>query len=120
MRLDVWLWSTRVYKTRSNAVEAIRGGHVELDAVAAKPAREVKPGDVIRARVGDITRVVRVVGFPPSRVGAALVPQFAEDLTPPEEIERARQASATREASRPRGLGRPTKRDRRLIQRFIE
>lgn len=120
MRLDVWLWSTRIYKTRSNAVEAIRGGHVQLDDVAAKPARDVRPGDVVRARVGDLVRVVRVLGFPPSRVGAPSVPLFAEDLTPPEEIERARQAAAARSAARPPGLGRPTKRDRRQIQRFIE
>jgi len=115
MRLDVWLWAVRVFKTRSNAVEAIRSGEVQINEAIPKPSRDVHPGDLIVAKVGTITRTLRAKGAPRSRVGAALVPEYAEDLTPPEERMRARPQPEEIVAFRPRGSGRPTKRDRRRI-----
>ena len=115
MRLDVWLWAVRVYKTRSIAVEAIRAGNVQVNQAIPKPSRDVHPGDLIMAKVGELTRTLRAKGSPRSRVGAALVPEYADDLTPPEERARIRTTSAEIVGFRPKGSGRPTKRDRRRI-----
>ena len=115
MRLDVWLWAVRVFKTRSNAVEAIRAGDVLVNQSVPKPSRDVRPDDLIVAKVGELTRTLRAKGSPRSRVGAALVPEYAEDLTPPEDRIRVRTPSAEIVGFRPKGSGRPTKRDRRRI-----
>ena len=121
MRLDQWLWSVRIYKTRTSAADAIKGGRVEIDGQSCKPAREVKPGDLIVAKVGDVTRTTRVIADPPSRVGAKLVAQFAEDLTPPEEYAKRREPTFIPMMIRARGTGRPTKKERRdLEDRFAE
>lgn len=115
MRLDQWLWAVRVYKTRNLALEAIKGGHVKVNETATKPAHEMKPGELVAAHIGTMTRTLKVIGAPLSRVGAKLVAQFAEDLTPPEEFEKQRLANLRPVGVRPRGAGRPTKRERRLI-----
>ncbi|MEY3277381.1 MAG: hypothetical protein RL153_2649 [Verrucomicrobiota bacterium] len=115
MRLDVWLWSVRAFKTRALAVAAIRAGRIELDGAAAKPAREVRPGSRVTVRMDLHVRTLRALELPPSRVGAALLSRHVEDETPPEVVEAARQQAREQAAIRPRGLGRPTKRDRRRI-----
>ncbi|MEI6341340.1 MAG: S4 domain-containing protein [Verrucomicrobiota bacterium] len=115
MRLDVWLWCIRAFKTRSLAVEAIRAGRVSVDGVEAKPSKDVTPGQVVSVKTELHVRVLRALALPRSRVGAALVPLHAEDQTPPEVVEAARQRAREQSAMRPRGLGRPTKRDRRRI-----
>ncbi|MDD5349317.1 MAG: RNA-binding S4 domain-containing protein [Chthoniobacteraceae bacterium] len=121
MRLDQWLWAVRLYKTRNLAAEAVKGGHVKVNGAAAKPAHEVKPGESVTARMGVMTRTLRVLDAPVSRVGAKLTARFAEDLTPPEEWEKQRAASHLRPlATRPRGAGRPTKRERRLLDEWAE
>ena len=91
--------------------------HVTLDGVAIKPAREAKAGETVSARTVDITRVYKVLGFPPRRISAPEVAAFAEDLTPPEAREEARQKTLE-PGFRARGLGRPTKRERRQIDRW--
>jgi ribosome-associated heat shock protein Hsp15 len=120
MRLDVWLWAVRAFKTRSLSVDSIKSGNIQIDAQLCKPARAVRAGECITIRmVSDLavwTRTLRVVGLPPSRVGAKLVSQFAEDLTPPEELEKARTVPEDLVGYRPRGSGRPTKRERREIE----
>jgi ribosome-associated heat shock protein Hsp15 len=98
MRLDQWLWAVRIYKTRTSAADAIKGGLVKVGDEPVKPAREVKPGDLVTARVNQMTRTVVVVDSPKSRVGAKLVAQFME--------------------VRPQGSGRPTKKERREIDSF--
>ena len=118
MRLDQWLWAVRVFKTRSLASSAIKAGHVRVNDVAAKPSREVHPGDLIIAKVGVQTRTVRAIDAPPSRVGGKLVPQFAEDLTPPEERARRPEPSLLPVGFRPKRPGRPTKLQRRKMERF--
>jgi|LauGreDrversion4_2_1035121.scaffolds.fasta_scaffold726157_2 ribosome-associated heat shock protein Hsp15 len=118
MRLDQWLWAVRVYKTRTLATGAIRSGHVRIQDLPAKPAREVHPGDIVVVQLERLRRTLRVVGSPPSRVGAKDLPAFVEDLTPSEEQERARLRSQLMVPCRPKGQGRPTKRDRRLWQRI--
>jgi ribosome-associated heat shock protein Hsp15 len=118
MRLDQWLWAVRVYKTRNIAAEAIKGGLVKVADEPVKPSREVKPGDIITARVNQMTRTVVFLDAPKSRVGAKLVAQFMEDRTPPEEYHRRREANLLPPGFRPQGSGRPTKRERREIDSF--
>lgn len=116
MRLDQWLWAARLYKTRSLAANAVKAGHVTVNGMAAKPAKEVRIGETIVARTGDVTRTARVRGLPPSRVSAKLVSEFLEDLTPAEEYEKRRDPNFIPPMMRPKGAGRPTKRDRRKME----
>ena len=89
MRIDQWLWAIRVYRSRSLAAEAIRDGAVRANGRTVKPAHEVTPGETIQAMVGPLQRTLVVRGVPPSRVGAARVPEFAAELTTPEDHEYA-------------------------------
>jgi len=120
MRLDQWLWAVRVYKTRSIAANAINAGEVLVDGEGRKPAHEVRAGQIVTARMDRGAeawlRTLRVVAAPPSRVGAKLVPQFAEELTTPEEfLKRRPQPNLLPPGSRTKGTGRPTKHDRRAV-----
>lgn len=119
MRLDRWLWAVRVYKTRSLATAACRGSAVRLNGSPAKPAAAVRVGDQVEARIGDLTRTLRVTGLTGQRVGAARLPEFLVEETPTEAVERAREKRArAREAGVP-GMGRPTKKHRRDLERFF-
>jgi ribosome-associated heat shock protein Hsp15 len=113
-RVDKWLWSVRLMKTRSNAAEACRGGHVRVNGRPAKPATTVVPGDEVRARVGETTRVVEVVRVIQKRVGAADAVTCFLDRTP----RPAPADTITPVAVRDRGAGRPTKRDRRMLEKW--
>ncbi|HWA87657.1 MAG TPA: RNA-binding S4 domain-containing protein [Opitutus sp.] len=119
-RLDKWLWAVRLFKTRSLATDACRGGSVRIGGQAAKPAREVHVGELITLRQGVVTRTLRVAGVPRARVGAKLVPGFCADLTPPEEFAKAREQPVQHFLAREKGSGRPTKRDRRAIDRLLQ
>jgi ribosome-associated heat shock protein Hsp15 len=116
LRLDKWLWSTRIYKTRSQATAACRSGHVKIDGENAKPAHAVQLNEIITAKTGEITRTLRVIGLIERRVGAALAKQFVEDLTAPEEYTKKREPNFQPLFFRPKGEGRPTKRDRRKLE----
>ena len=115
VRVDKWLWAVRLYKTRTSAAEACRAGHVKINGHSVKPARDVHAGEIIVAQVGPVTRTVKVVGLIHQRVGPKLVSQHLEELTPPEEFEKKREASMAPVFHRPKGLGRPTKKDRRAM-----
>ena len=119
LRIDKWLWAVRVYKTRAAAAEACRGGHVKIGGDAVKASREVHIGETIDARAGVVNRKVRVLGLLEKRMGAAAVKAFMEDLTPPEEYQKGREGAMQPQFSRPRGAGRPTKKDRRDIDKFL-
>lgn len=114
IRIDKWLWDVRLFKTRSMATEACNAGKVKLAGTNVKPSKEVKVGDVFEVHIGQLQKTVQVIDAPKSRVGAALVPQYYTDLTPPEEYERVKMLNMRFER-RDRGEGRPTKRDRRQI-----
>lgn len=118
-RLDRWLWAVRVFKTRALATDAIRAGSVEINAQPAKPAREVHAGETVTVQQGLVLRTLRVVATPGSRVGAKLVAGFCTDLTPPEEFEKARLQRVQHVLAREKGSGRPTKRERREIDRLF-
>ena len=112
VRVDQWLWSIRVYKTRTAATEGCAAGHVRLNGSKAKPAAKVRTGDRVEARVHQRDRVFEVVKVIDKRVGAALVAECVEDLSPPAE---ERNAAPIVRAP---GSGRPTRRDRRQMERF--
>jgi ribosome-associated heat shock protein Hsp15 len=112
-RVDSWLWAVRLTKTRPDAAAACRGGHVRVNDRPAKPATTIVPGDEVRALVGDTTRIVEVVRVIQKRVGAADAVTCYLDRTPvrPNNAEIG-------VAVRDRGAGRPTKRDRRVLDRW--
>jgi ribosome-associated heat shock protein Hsp15 len=118
VRLDKWLWAVRLYKTRSQATAACQAGHVKVNGQNAKPARHVHPGEIITARTGDVMRTLKVLAPLDQRVGAPAVPQYAEDLTPPAEYEKRERAHPPATFLRPKGTGRPTKKDRRDLNRI--
>jgi ribosome-associated heat shock protein Hsp15 len=120
IRIDKWLWSVRVYKTRSQATNACRGGAVEIEGVKVKPSHNVKINEIIHAKVGDILKTVRVWGFIERRVSASVAKGYAEDLTPPTEYQKHREPNFMPLLLRPKGAGRPTKKDRREIDRLKE
>jgi len=119
-RLDKWLWAVRLFRTRSLASDACRAGGVTIQEQPAKPARMVRPGETILVRQGLVLRTLRVVGVPRSRVGPKLVATYCTDLTPEAEWEKARQQRVQQLLAREKGSGRPTKRDRRLLDRLFE
>ena len=118
-RLDKWLWAVRLFKTRALATDAIRAGSVEINARPAKPAREVHAGETVTVQQGLVLRTVRVLATPESRVGAKLVAEYCTDLTPESEFAKAREQRLQHVMARERGSGRPTKRERRDVDRFF-
>ena len=114
-RIDKYLWAIRAFKTRSEATEACKGNKVRLNGEAAKASRDVRPGDLIEVRKGPVQYSWRVKALLEKRVGAALVPDYAEDLTPESEKEKLHAPVETFFVRRERGAGRPTKKDRRDI-----
>ena len=118
VRIDKWLWAVRLYPSRSAATAACLGGHVKLDGARVKPAREVRPGETFTALVGGVHRTFKVRALLDRRIGAALVSDYLEDLTPAEEYERARAAREQNAVVFPAGFGRPTKKQRRQLDQF--
>ena len=115
VRIDKYLWSIRVYKTRSEATDACKGGKIRLNGGDVKPSKTVKVGDVLVARKGPVTYTYRVLQLIDKRQGAKLVPIYAENLTPQEELDKLRAPVETFFLKRDRGTGRPTKKDRRQM-----
>ena len=109
VRLDKYLWAIRIYKTRTDATDACKGGKVRLNGYDVKPSKEVKRGDVIVARKGAVSYTYRVLELVDKRQGAKLVPNYAEDQTPQEELDKLRAPVETFFLKRDRGAGRPTK-----------
>ncbi|MDZ4822918.1 MAG: S4 domain-containing protein [Flavobacteriales bacterium] len=120
MRIDKYLWCIRVFKTRTLAAEQCKTAKVWVNDELIKPSRELKPHDVIRVRKGPVHFSFRVESFPTSRVGAKLVTQYAADVTPPDELKKLELIRMHMMNERSSGLGRPTKRDRRLLDDFLE
>lgn len=117
-RIDKWLWAARVYKTRSQAVEAIKNNRVTIDGSAVKPSRTIKACDVISVRKPPITFSFKVIACLETRVGAKLLPQVYENVTPPEEYEKLEMSRISGFVDRQRGTGRPTKKERRQLDAF--
>ena len=118
VRIDKWMWATRIFKTRTIAVEACKKGRISINNVVIKPSRMIKAGDVIEVRKPPITYSFKVLDLTQNRVGAKLVPQFLENVTPPEQYEILELSKISGFINRARGTGRPTKKDRRDIDEF--
>ncbi|MGN0202053.1 MAG: RNA-binding S4 domain-containing protein [Candidatus Cryptobacteroides sp.] len=115
-RIDKYLWAIRVFKTRTEATDACKGGKVKVSGANAKPSRPVKEGEVIEVRKGAVLYTYRVKAVLDRRVGAKLVPEYADNLTPQSEIDKLRAPVETFFLKRDRGMGRPTKKDRRSME----
>ena len=112
-RLDKYLWSIRVFKTRTDATDACKGNKVKVGGVPAKPSKMIKVGEVLEVRKGAVLFTYRVKALTEHRLGAKLVPDFAENLTPQAELDKLKAPVETFFLRRDRGAGRPTKKDRR-------
>lgn len=115
VRIDKWLWCVRLFKTRSQAADACHKGHILIGDVAIKASRVVKEGEIVEVKRNPILYRYKIIGLPASRVSAKLVPQYLEDLTPEQEIVKLDLMRANINGQRDRGTGRPTKRDRRML-----
>lgn len=118
LRIDKWLWEVRIFKTRSQSTDACKAGKIKMDGVSVKPAKDLKIGDVITVSLNPLFKTVRVKQFPKSRLGAKLVPDYYDDLTPAEEYDRVKLIEATNAEYRQHGIGRPTKKSRRMIDKL--
>ncbi len=115
MRVDKYLWCIRLYKTRSLASNAVKQGQVKLDGVNIKPSRDIYPTDILNVRKNQINYIIQVLDIPPSRVGAKLVDLYRLDKTPKEAFEKLDLLKYSKDYYRKKGVGRPTKKDRRDI-----
>ena len=120
VRIDKWLWAVRAFKTRSDAAEACRTGKVAVNGSPAKPSREVKAGDRITVRKGVVTYSHRVLELVSSRQPAVAVARYAEDTTPQSELDKLVRPRETVFITRERGMGRPTKKERRDIEGLMD
>jgi ribosome-associated heat shock protein Hsp15 len=118
VRIDKWLWAVRIYKTRSLATEACRNGRVKIGGQVIKASREVRVNDEIDIHMGVYHKTIIATGLLHNRVSAALVPRYLEDLTPESEYAKLKIQQEMKPEIRPRGVGRPTKKHRRLIDRL--
>lgn len=119
VRIDKWLWSVRLFKTRSMATDACNAGKVKINGTPAKPSRNVKVGEEMTVQIEQIKRTIKAIALLDKRVGAPLVPQFMEDLTPKEEFSKIDILIRRPLSIRDHGTGRPTKKDRRDIDKVL-
>ena len=118
IRIDKWLWAVRIYKTRSQASDACKSGRVKINGIQVKPSRTIKSGTTIVVSIPPIQRTIEVKNILKNRVGAKLVENYLIDHTPPEEYEKLVFIKEMKTEWRDRGTGRPTKRDRRDIEKL--
>ena len=119
VRVDKYLWAMRIYKTRSIAADACKNGRISMNGVQLKPSRTFKTGDMFNVRKGLITYTFKVLQLTENRLGAKLVPEYMQDCTDPKKLELLELARMAGNGSRDRGMGRPTKKDRRDIEVFM-
>ena len=120
MRIDKFLWSIRFYKTRTIATEEIKKNRVSIGASVVKSSKEVKEGDVIKIRKNQIDYKIKVIQIPKSRIGAKLVPLHIQDVTDKEQYELLKMRKISQDYYRNKGEGRPTKKDRRDMDGYVE
>jgi len=120
IRIDKWLWATRIFKTRTIATEACKKGRVTIGGVNVKPSRPVKVGETIDVRKPPVTYSFKVKDITGNRMGAKLVPQYLENVTAPSQYELLEMVKIGGFINRQKGLGRPTKKDSRELAKFTE
>ena len=120
VRIDKWLWAMRIFKTRTIATEACKKGRVYVGDALAKPSRTIKVGDVVKVRKPPVTYSFRVLALTQNRLGAKLVPDYMENITPQSELDLLEIVKISGFIDRRKGLGRPTKREGRELAEFTE
>lgn len=120
VRIDKWMWAVRLFKTRSLAAEACKKGKILMNGTAMKPSRNVKIGDVIQVKKAPVTFSFKVLDLSENRMGAKLVPEFMENVTPQEQIDLLEMSKFSAFGQRDRGTGRPTKKDRRDLESYMD
>lgn len=120
VRIDKWLWAMRIFKTRTIATEACKKGRVSVGNALAKPSRTIKVGDIIQVRKPPVTYSFKVLALTENRLGAKLVPEYMENVTPRSELDLLEVVKISGFVDRRKGLGRPTKREGRDLARFNE
>ena len=118
VRIDSFLWAVRLFKTRSLAQEACRKGRISINGSVAKPAKTVAPGDKIEVRKPPVTFSFKVLQTAANRMGAKLVPEYLLNITPPEQYDILKMQQISGYIDRAKGLGRPTKKERRDLEQF--
>lgn len=118
IRIDKWLWTVRLFKTRSQATEVCKSGRVSIDNQMVKPSRDVRLGDEISIKFNQFVKKVKVTGILKNRVSATIAAQNMEDITSEEEYNKREMINSTNSEYRDRGAGRPTKKDRRNISQL--
>lgn len=120
VRIDKWLWAVRVFKTRSIAADACKLGRVTINGAKVKPSRTIRVGETVQVRKPPVTYALRVVQLIENRVGAKLVPQYMENVTPQEQLDLIQLARLSGYQGRAKGLGRPTKKERRDLDEYTQ
>jgi len=118
IRIDKWLWATRIFKTRTIALEACKKNRVTVNETPAKPSRMIRVGDIVSVRKPPVTYSFKVLGLTSNRIGAKLVPDYLENITPPEQYEILDLQKISGFVDRAKGTGRPTKKERRELDEF--
>ncbi|MDO4932448.1 MAG: RNA-binding S4 domain-containing protein [Prevotellaceae bacterium] len=119
-RLDKWLWAARIFKTRTMAADACKNGRVTVNGANAKPSRTVKLGETVSVKKAPVTYSFKIINAIESRVGAKLIGQVYENVTDPKQYELLEMSRISGFVDRARGTGRPTKKDRRAMDSFVE
>ena len=119
-RLDKWLWAARIFKTRSIAADACKNGRVTVGEALAKPSRTIKVGEVVNVKKPPITYSFKILNAIETRIGAKLIPEVYENVTDPKQYELLEMSRISGFIDRARGTGRPTKKDRRAIDAFVD
>ena len=119
-RIDKWLWAARIFKTRSIAADACKNGRVTVGGVSVKPSRLLKVGETVNVKKPPVTYSFRVLKAIEKRVGAKLLPEIYENVTDPKQYELLEMSRISGFVDRARGTGRPTKKDRRALEAFVE
>ena len=117
-RIDKWLWAERSFKTRAMATEACSGGKVKINETVVKASRKIQAGDVIQVRKGVVKHIYCVLKIAEKRMGAKLISEFLEDLTPDDELAKLKSAQKQPIHTREQGQGRPTKKERRMMDKM--
>lgn len=118
VRIDKWLWAVRLFKTRTIATEACKKGRIMIGEFPVKPSREIRTGDIIKIKKTPVVYSFKVLQLTENRMGAKLVPEFMENVTPPDQLEMLEMNKLSGYGIRDKGSGRPTKKDRRLLEDF--
>lgn len=120
VRIDKWMWAVRLFKTRSKAADACKKNKVTVDGIAVKPSRMVKVGEVIGIRKGPVTCSFEILAIAHNRMGAKLVPDFCKNVTSKDQLELMEMQRLAASSRRQKGLGRPTKKERRDLEAYAE